>query len=198
MVQGAGAINRRQDRSSPVRTLSLTKPATTRTALVTLGQPAPSDLNSATTTTTTATTEMAPAQTLAVPSRNDDLTQEQIGAIVGSIVGVVVLVLIIWWCISQPARYRRRSRRWRDDGYSSEGYSPSVRSDRVRRDSWARRERRGSRSSRMAPPPGWMPGPPPPAYNLNLNRPPTTFPPSMRQGYRQTPQPQIRGVRRYP
>ena len=193
-------IRRRDD---PLRTLTVTRPWTTVVTTITLGAAPPPPSPTGPTAASTLTIDaMAPPYGTAPPAnvvRSADLTQDQIGAVIGAVVGAVLLLLVVWYCLSQ-ARLRRvherRHGRWADDssgdGYGSGSSSESSSSRRRRR-----RRSNGSRRARQL-----MPRPPPAAYAgrpaFNLTTPPTTFPPSQRQGYRQTVNPQIRGVKRYP
>jgi len=207
-----GPIRRRDD---PVRTLTLTKPSTTITTPITLGQPPPTTASSSTVSILTLDA-MAPYTTPVAPAnvvRSADLTQDQIGAVIGAVVGFVLLCLVVWYFLSQTRMrrtHRRYSHRRSSRSYSttsSEGSSSSDSSDDRRRRRRSRRPRGGGDPSR-APTRGQpmrgqpMPRRPPVAYAgrpaFNLTRPPTTFPPPVREGYSQTWNPQIRGVKRYP
>lgn len=173
-------------RDDPVRTLTVSKPGTTKTTVWTLGQAAPTE-------TSATVTEMAPYSTSQAASSSttdggDSLSQETIGAILGSIVGFVILVLIVWYCLSQAKVRRSQGRHWRGGyGSTTSDSDRSSDSERVRRDEWRRRAARG------------MPQRPPPTYGgFNLATPPTRIPPHVRHNYNATRHPQIRGVTRYP
>ncbi|KAK3322959.1 hypothetical protein B0H66DRAFT_555572 [Apodospora peruviana] len=173
-------IERRQGR---VVTQTVTRPSTTFTAYVTLGSgpasdntvlPAPAPIP-----TTTALEEPAPTTpTTVVPapsSSSTTLTSDQIGIILGSVFGFIFLLLAVCTCL----HVQRRRRRVYYDSETSEDEVIEVTvggGGGGGGDPWNR--------------PGRMPG---------LVPPPTRIPPTPRHTtYRQTRNPQIRGVQRYP
>ncbi|KAK3934444.1 hypothetical protein QBC46DRAFT_79212 [Diplogelasinospora grovesii] len=175
---------RLEDRQGAVVVTQLiTRPYTTITALVTLGggpTPDPSTLPTVAATTTSPVDNAPTApivETTPTSSGSSSLNQDQIGAILGSVVAFVVLVLIAWYCLSM--RRRRRIAAMYDE---SEGSTVEVQYYEVHPggDPWNR--------------PGHGTGP-------RIVPPPPRFPPTPRYTYtqyRQTRQPQIPGVRRYP
>ncbi len=200
-------------RDGPVVTQTLSNLSGTTTAFVTLGQ-GPEPTASAP-SANTATADMAPTYTAAGGSNSSDLSQDQIGAILGSIVAFVVILLIIWFCINGGSRPRRSEHR-----YWAGSYDSSTSSDPSESSSESSRGRGGPRGGprgvprddpwrnrrRGPPPPHARPvfgGPPPPqpfqTRGPTLNPAPPRFPPAPRQAaYTQTAAPQIRGVRRFP
>ena len=190
-------------RQNPVVTQIITRPYTTITALVTLGPggqstTAPEDTGLQTTalqtTVPTSTTTSAPSSTSstpsiivpASPSSSSSLSQSQLGAIIGSVLGFALLLLLLWYCVLQRRRQdRSRALRYADSSESetsSDATSYVVMSERRTTTAagggtaWVRRD------------PGIGVVPPPPR-----------FPPTPRYTpYRQTRAPQFRGVRRYP
>ncbi|KAH8902530.1 hypothetical protein BR93DRAFT_932106 [Coniochaeta sp. PMI_546] len=175
-------------RQNPVVTQIITRPYTTITALVTLG---PGDPTSTTPQTTVPTTTNASASStsaiVAIPGSPDasssTLTQAQLGAILGSVFGSLLLVLLVWYCVTQKRRSEAREVRY----VLSEESETSSETVEVRNTGAG-----GAR--RMAADP-WVRRDP----EIRVVPPPPRFPPTPRYTpYRQTRAPQIRGVRRYP
>lgn len=150
-----------------VVTQTITRVSTTITALVTLG---PGDSTITTPPAPTAP-EIVPAPAPAATSSSPALTNEQLGAILGSVLGFLVVVLPILYCCCcrPPVRWRRN----RPDYSSSDDESDRVVGIRVMR------------------------GRPEP-FQPVLIPPPPRIPPKRYAPYRQTAEPQISGVRSYP
>jgi hypothetical protein len=111
------------------------------------------------------------------------LTHEQLGAIVGSVLGSIVLIILIWYCV---AARRRRDETHRVRYILSEESETSSDTVEVRMS--------GAGSRRVAGDP-WVRRDP----GISVVPPPPRFPPTPRYTpYRQTRYPQIRGVKRYP
>ncbi|KAM7212216.1 hypothetical protein V8F06_012389 [Rhypophila decipiens] len=162
-------------RQGRVITQTIAWPSTTFTTYVTLGGGPPVPPTVGPPTTTTEILQAAP--TLApAPSTSPQLTSEQIGAIIGSVLGFFLVLLI--WCTCLSLRRRRRVFVY-DSSSTSDTEVPVVQvipGHGHVGDPWRRPTR--------------MPG---------LVPPPTRIPPTPRHTpYRQTRHTQIRGVRRYP
>lgn len=167
-------------RDGPVVTQTITRSHTTITAIVTLGGGPTLTPTPETTTTSASPTATVP---ISVTPQSTVLTGAQIGAIAGSVGGFVLLVLLLWYCIS-TSRLRGGGRT-----VSSSGDGSSSEDEGMGYDPWARR-----RPMPPQPPPtGLRRGAPP------LVPPPTRIPPTPRYTpYRQTRHAQFRGVTRYP
>lgn len=165
-------------------TQTLTRPSTTITTVVTLGG---GPTIAPTPTTISTTSSPFPAGTI-TPAPASALTPQQLGAILGSVLGLAFIILVLCCCISvrrrreQTIRYAREHDEY---GYGG-GYSVSE-TDVFQAERW-----------RSAP-----------VWNLYRGRgatgtwttvpPPVRFPPTPRHTpYSQTREEQIRGVRRYP
>ncbi|KAL2019045.1 hypothetical protein VTK56DRAFT_10149 [Thermocarpiscus australiensis] len=168
-----------QARQGRVVTQTLTRPSTTITVAVTLGDGPTSAPTIAATTPTTPPASPGPAGT-EPPS---PFTPQQVGAIVGSILGFASLVLLICCCLSCRRR-RRRTAEYEaedDDDTVSESDIQVVETLRTTEEAW-------NNHPRVAAPVLWTTVPPP-----------VRIPPTPRHTpYRQTPDPQIAGVKRYP
>ncbi|KAJ9136852.1 hypothetical protein NKR23_g9528 [Pleurostoma richardsiae] len=158
-----------------VLTQVITRPFTTYTYLVTLGDATTVPTTAAPTSAST-TAVVAPAPTT---SGSGGLSQAEIGAILGSVVAFVLIVLLIWYCMSLRAQAAYRVAALETDSYTTVYSSETT----IVRDPWAREGQ---------PRPYQQDGP-------TLNPPPQRFPPTpIPPTYRATANPQIRGVRRYP
>ena len=182
-----------------VVTQTITRPSTTITALVTLGSdsgpdsgpgsgsgcncnPAGSTGPAATLATGGPTSTSTGAALPVTPSANGGLSDAAVGAIVGSVIGFVVLVLLIV-CCCLSLRRRRGSVLERStlSSRSSETSSSWTPTEVAVEDTWRARQAEAAR-------PGPTVGPQPPRF------PPTP----LFGGYRTTQHTQIKGVRRYP
>ncbi|OIW32962.1 hypothetical protein CONLIGDRAFT_158226 [Coniochaeta ligniaria NRRL 30616] len=193
----AGVVGSEADalaaRQNPVVTQIITRPYTTITALVTLGPGDPTSTAPQTTTIPTSTTASPSSSTTAIvavpgspPASSSTLTHAQLGAILGSVLGSLLLIILIWYCVTQ----RRRSRDARELRYvlseESETSSETVEVTMTGAGGGARRMAADPWVRRVVP-------------EVNVVPPPPRFPPTPRYTpYRQTRAPQIRGVRRYP
>lgn len=160
-------------RQGRVITQTIVRPSTTFTTYVTLGGGPPS---APTTEPTTATTEIPQAIPTLIPaaSTSPQLTNDQIGAILGSVFGFIFLLFVFCCCLS--FRRRRRTLVYNSSSTSEEEVIHVIRGHGQIGDPWRRPTR--------------MPG---------LVPPPTRIPPTPRHTpYRQTRHVQIRGVQRYP
>ncbi|KAK4032458.1 hypothetical protein C8A01DRAFT_41095 [Parachaetomium inaequale] len=183
-----------------VVTQTITRPFTTITALVTLGD-APSSLPTtdppATAPTATPSSPTTDQVTPAPLSSSSSLTPQQLGAILGSVLGFFLLVLLICCFLSFRRRLQKEQQRSSqyyhyyedDDDIISE--SDVVRVETRMRGTPAWHLHRGGRGTTAAGAGGtWTTVPPP-----------VRFPPTPRYtgtAYAQTREAQIRGVRRYP
>lgn len=163
-------------RQGRVITQTIVRPTTTFTAYVTLGSGPPGP-GSPHVPPTTSVWQPAPTIVPAAPtsSSSSQLTSEQIGAILGSVFGFILLLLILCTCLS--LRRRRRIQMYSSSTSSEEEVIEVVAGPGG--DPWTRRPG-GTRLPGVVPPP-------------------TRIPPTPRHTtYRQTRHAQIRGVRRYP
>ncbi|KAK0639761.1 hypothetical protein B0T16DRAFT_248212 [Cercophora newfieldiana] len=177
-----GIIEDRQVTAARVITQTLTRASTTITTLVTLGIGSNGDF---TTPTAEAPPPPPPPAAPAATSSSSVLTNEQLGAILGSVLGFLVIVVpLVYCCFRRDPKWRRRRHYSDSDSWSSHSGS-SGGNNRPRRDPWR----------------GRAPAGPPmrqPAFQPVLVPPPPRIPPRRYAPYRQTAQPQIRGVRVYP
>ncbi|KAK3368368.1 hypothetical protein B0H63DRAFT_455147 [Podospora didyma] len=158
-------------REPRVITQTITRPTTTYTALVTLGD----GFNEPTPTAIPPPPNGASSTVVAI-STSPGLSSEQIGAIVGSVVGFVVLLFCICCCLS----IRRRRIQAMAMSYPSETEIEVVIDDQYRPvDPWDRQPRRGPIV--VPPAPRYPPTPRHTPYTVHHTR-----------------SPQIKGVRRYP
>jgi hypothetical protein len=194
---GGSAAESLAARQNRVVTQTITRPYTTMTAVVTLGpgQTTTSIAPQATVTPSGATAPAAPTSSAiaipgAVPSSSSGLTRTQLGAILGSVLGSIALIILLWYCVTQRRREEqaRRVRYVVDDESETTSETVEVRPSRPRH-----------------PMPSWIPGVRVPdpwvraAPGFGVVPPPPRFPPTPRYTpYRQTRNPQIRGVRRFP
>jgi len=164
-------INERQIvTQARVVTQTITRVSTTITALVTLG---PGDSTITTPPAPTAPEIVpAPAPAPAATSSSPALTNEQLGAILGSVLGFLVVVLPILYCCCcrQPVQWRTNRPDYSSSDDESERVVRHVRVMRPRPEPFH---------------PVLVPGPP-------------RIPPQRYAPYRQTAEPQIGGVRIYP
>ncbi|KAK3358194.1 hypothetical protein B0T25DRAFT_567428 [Lasiosphaeria hispida] len=172
----------RQVTQARVVTQILTRASTTITAVVTLGGGPVSGIPDPVTTADPAPPAAAPPP---ATSTTSTLTNEQLGAILGSVIGFVVILLPLCYCClrRRPAPPRRHMHHWHGDGYddSSSDDVTEIVVDRQGRDAWA-----GQR-------------PPIPVRQGPVLVPaPPRIPPMRHAPYRQTRHPQIGGTRRYP
>ncbi|KAB5517444.1 hypothetical protein GE09DRAFT_1066345 [Coniochaeta sp. 2T2.1] len=99
-------------RQNPVVTQTITRPYTTITAVVTLGPGSTSSPPPQATTTTIPTSSSSPSSSSPVtipgtpPASSTTLTHAQLGAILASIFGSILLIILIWYCVSQSRRRR--------------------------------------------------------------------------------------------
>ncbi|KAB5523069.1 hypothetical protein GE09DRAFT_1229816 [Coniochaeta sp. 2T2.1] len=101
-------------RQNPVVTQTITRPYTTITAVVTLGPGSTSSPPPQATTTIISTSTSSPSSTTSSPvtipgtppASSTTLTHAQLGAILGAIFGSILLVILIWYCVSQSRRRR--------------------------------------------------------------------------------------------
>lgn len=185
-----------EPRQDPVVTQTITRPYTTITAVVTLGgvgaAAAPSSDPAATTPVVpsspqgSSSSSSSSSSSLPVtPTGSSGLTPDQLGAILGSIFGVLVLAGLLWCACSPRMRPRPgggRRRRLR----STETSEADLDAERDR----LRFRQEHARMMHFAMPP--RPGP-------VLVPPPARFPPTRpTPAYRQSSYPQIRDVRLYP
>ncbi|KAM7184479.1 hypothetical protein V8F20_012218 [Naviculisporaceae sp. PSN 640] len=160
-------------RQGRVITQVIDRPSTTFTTYVTLGGGPPPPPTTQPTTTAPGISHDAPT-VAPVPSTTPQLTNEQIGAILGSVFGFVLLLLLLCTCLS--LKRRRRMMMYDSSSTSEEEVVQVFRGQGQMGDPWRR--------------PARVPG---------LVPPPTRIPPTPRHTpYRQTRHVQIRGVRRYP
>ncbi|KAK0717557.1 hypothetical protein B0T26DRAFT_751595 [Lasiosphaeria miniovina] len=155
-------------------TQTITRPFTTITTVVTLGGSSPSESTPPPVFTPSPTPEPQPPTGTApvVPaSSSSSLTPDQIGAILGSVLGFVAFLLLVCCCLS--IRRRRLIARYESDSMTE---TEVVIEDVYTADTWTRRG-----PTVVPPAPAIPPTPRRSAYN-----------------YRHTRNPQIRGVRRYP
>ncbi|KAK1828784.1 hypothetical protein QBC39DRAFT_358304 [Podospora conica] len=164
----------------------IVRPSTTLTAVVTLGN----DLN------TQAAAPPPAAETLptivAPTTSSQPLTNEALGAILGSVFGFLFIVLpLAYICLRRPTWRRRRYREWSSSSSNSGDSRTSTEMSE-------NRPRRGPRG----PPPRDPRGDPrmrmPAPFMPVLIPPPARIPPKRHAPYRHTSQPQIPGVRVYP
>jgi len=183
-------------RSSPVVvTQTLTDASgSISTAFVTLG-PASSSL--ATNSYVTLASSTLPTQGPAGGTNHvyfeSNLTQNQVGAILGSIVGFFVMALAVWYCVSSSGNTSGKDRSVASSYYyygSSYGAGSSSRSSSRRK---KRKRRRRDKEWRSRPVYTYGPG----VATVNL-QPPMIPPAAKTANYRQTADPQIPGVSRYP
>lgn len=157
-----------------ILTQTITRPTTTITAIVTLGD--------GPTSVPTAPTNLPPATTPPIgpisPGPPPSVTQQQLGIILGTVLGFAFLVLLLFCCLS--ARWRRRPTIYVEGDEYSE--SDMVEVEELRRTAaW-------NRAAGATAAEAWTTVPPP-----------VRFPPTPRYTpYRQTRHPQYRGVWRYP
>lgn len=187
-------------RQEHIITQTITRPFTTITALVTLGPADPTSTSSFPTTTTaeptTATSSTSPSTVPVAgatnPSTSSSLTPTQLGAILGSVLGTAVLLLLLIWFYASMRRRAQQPRRVRmvSDDMESETSSETAAEMRMAGGAGYRRSAMAGAGDpwvRQGP----TVVPPPPRF------PPTPrFNPSMQ--FRHTRNPQIRGVKRYP
>lgn len=175
--------------ASIIRTQTVTWPSTTFTTKTTLSESTPPATRNLVANTAVSAFPSS-TDSLVIPARPSDtqnLSQIQLGAILGGLAGFLVLVIIAWYCLSsEHRRRRRRSRRYSyryDDGVVDGPEGERVPSQRP------------SRRGRPPPPPPAIPRP----HLPRLNNPPRTWipPTSRRESYRQTPWPQFSKVRVY-
>lgn len=169
----------------------LVRPSTTMTAIVTLGN----DLITQTPAAPPAAADTLPPNVVVPTTTSQPLTNEALGAILGSVFGFLVIVLpLAYICLRRPAwRRRRRHYSSSDSGESSTGTEVEEAPPR-----------RGPRGPRR--PPGRDPrsqgqgqwGRMPPPFMPVLIPPPARIPPRRHAPYRHTARPQIPGVRAYP
>jgi hypothetical protein len=176
-------IEERQVTAARVITQTLTRASTTITTLVTLGTGVLDDFP--TPTLEPPPPPPPPAAPAQATSSSSVLTNEQLGAILGSVLGFLVIVVPLIYCCFRRDPYPHRRRRYDySDSDSMTSHSGSGGGGNRRgRDPWAR----GG-----GPPPMRQP------FQPVLVPPPPRIPPRRYAPYRQTPQPQIRGVRIYP
>lgn len=176
-------------RQNPVVTQIITRPYTTITALVTLGPGAPTSTAPQTTiSTSTAASASTTTAIVAVPGSSEasssTLTHAQLGAILGSIFGAILLILLVWYCVNQRRGFDARDVRYvrsEESVTSSETVEVTMTG--------------AGGARRTAPQDPWVRRGP----EITVVPPPPRFPPTPRYTpYRQTRAPQIRGVRRYP
>lgn len=173
-ILGGDAQREVEVRQGRVITQVIVRPSTTFTTYVTLGGGPPPPPTTEPTTTTHEVFHDAPTIAPA-PSTSPQLTNEQIGAILGSVFGFILLLLLLCTCLSLRRR-RRMMMMYDSSSTSSEEVVEVIRGQGHMRDPWRRQTR--------------MPG---------LVPPPVMIPPTPRHTpYRQTRHVQIRGVRRYP
>ncbi|KAK0738851.1 hypothetical protein B0T18DRAFT_395074 [Schizothecium vesticola] len=158
----------------------IVRPSTTLTAVVTLGN----DLITQTPAAPPAPVDTLPPSVVVPTTSSQPLTNEALGAILGSVFGFLVIVLpLAYLCLRRPTWRRRRryySSSSSDSGESSTGTEVSE-------------------TPRRGPPPrgqrgGWAPQP----FMPVLIPPPARIPPRRHAPYRHTARPQIPGVRVYP
>ncbi|AEO68641.1 uncharacterized protein THITE_113395 [Thermothielavioides terrestris NRRL 8126] len=199
-----------QPRQTRVVTQTITRPFTTITAVVTLGDGPTTSTSLLPTATSTPGPPSTPDPATALSADADALTPSQLGAILGAVLGVAFVVLLVC-CILSLQRRRRQALREQEMYYYYGGggeeeeseYSESevVRQERVRRTpAWNRRH--------PQPQPvysSWDHGAPGAAgfggagSTWTTVPPPVRFPPTPRYTpYRQTRERQIHGVQRYP
>ncbi|KAK4234224.1 hypothetical protein C8A03DRAFT_38018 [Achaetomium macrosporum] len=165
-------------RQTRVVTQTLTRPSTTITAVVTLGSgPSTSTLSpNVPTSTSTSTGPVAP-----VSSTSSALTSQQLAAILGPVLGFAFLVLLLCCCLSCRRRRQQTESTYVDE-YDNASESAVVQQAGTW-NGWDRR-RVATGTWTTKPPPVWFP--PTPRYSYTPYQ------------YRQTSEPQIPGVRRYP
>ncbi len=164
------------DRQGRIVTQIITRPFTTITAIVTLGDGPTSTLTTISTPTSSATLAPSPSTTL---------SPGQLGALLGSVLGFALLALLVCCGLT----FRRRQHRERtatiyvDDDMSTDSEDTRVVRETLHSTRAWNRQRGG-----RAVPSSWTTVPPP-----------VRFPPTPRHApYRQTGYPQMPGVVRYP
>jgi hypothetical protein len=192
---GSEAQSLQAARQNPVVTQTITRPYTTITALVTLGPGEPTSTAAQTTLPTltspspssSSSTAAAVAVPGAVSASSSALTQAQLGAIIASVLGSILLIILIWYCVAQQRRRQNEPGEVRyvlEDETETSSETAEVMTMPA-----------GGRARRMMPADPWARGEP----GIGVVPPPPRFPPTPRYTpYRQTRNPQIRGVRRYP
>jgi hypothetical protein len=175
-----GLVEERQVTAARVITQTLTRASTTITTLVTLGTGVFGDI---TTPTSEPPPPPPPAPPVQATSNGSVLTNEQLGAILGSVLGFLVIVVpLCYCCFRRDPKWRHRRRYYSDSDSMSSHSGSGDGGGRPRRDPWYR--------------------PPVPQVRQQfqpvLVPPPPRIPPRRYAPYRQTPQPQIRGTRIYP
>ncbi|EAQ91674.1 predicted protein [Chaetomium globosum CBS 148.51] len=161
-------------------TQTITRPFTTITALVTLGGDSPElTTNNPPPSPTPPPPPPAPTnQQLAPAAPPSALTPSQLGAVLGSVLGLATLILLICCILSLQRRKRRLERQQNDRYYYYDDGDEDEDEEMRERGRWHSRSGRGS----------WTTVPPP-----------VRFPPTPRYTtYSQTRERQIGGVGRYP
>lgn len=165
----------------------IVRPTTTMTAIVTLGN----DQAAQTPAAPPAAADTLPPNVIVPTTSSQPLTNEALGAILGSVFGFLVIVLpLAYLCLRRPA-WRRRRRY-----YSSSDSGGSTTGTEV--------EEAPRRGPRGPPPTGRDPrgqgqwGRMPQPFMPVLIPPPARIPPRRHAPYRHTARPQIPGVRVYP
>jgi type IV secretory pathway VirB2 component (pilin) len=188
ILDTTSALELRQGR---VVTQTITRPFTTIIAVVTLGDgptsPPPALGSSMPTTTTTATPAAPPGPASGGSAPSSSITQQQlVGIILGTLLGVLFLVVTIW-CTLSWARRRSQEAEYilEEDEYMMREAEVMAEMEEMRRtQAWDRAKAAAATPSTST----WTAVPPPVA-----------FPPTPRHTpYRQTRHPQFRGTWRYP
>ncbi|KAK4225621.1 hypothetical protein QBC38DRAFT_253970 [Podospora fimiseda] len=183
----------------------ITRATITITAIITLGQEDPTSTIQSTTSTASIP---AGAPPIMAPAPNADLSSEQLGAILGSVLGFAGLVMLLCCCLALQRKRRLRTERTTTRVVYTNGYysqSDSTFSGSGETDRAVRYTRRMSqryvdpRLQQQQQQQFWgMPARRTDAGFTTVPQ-PVRFPPTPRYtNYVQTPYPQISGVQRYP
>ncbi|KAK2066684.1 hypothetical protein P8C59_000475 [Phyllachora maydis] len=168
-----------------VITQTITHPFTTVTVLVTLGGGGSDGPTAAPLTAGSDPGALASASVTSAAGSGP--TPGPIGAVVGSVLGLVLLAAVLWACAVQERRRRsaalREARRQRRRFYGGGEFGGMAQGQRPQRAAWLAAVGLGGGVN--------MPG-------TSLNPPPTWIRPTRYTPYRQTREPQIRGVRPFP
>ena len=181
-----------EPRQDPIVTQTITRPYATVTAVVTLGGVGAAAPSSDPAGAGAAPIPSSPPQETSsstslpvTPTGTSGLTPDQLGAILGSIFGVLVLAGVLWCACSARMRRPRAGDARRRRIRSNETSEADLDEERERF-----RRQQHARMMHFAMPP--RPGP-------ILVPPPARFPPTRpTPAYRQSSHPQIRGVTLYP
>ena len=165
-------LDNRQVTQAHVVTQVITRASTTFTAYVTLGGGPIVPVTDAVTTPTPDAAPPAPTPPASASSTTTSLSNEQLGAILGSVLGFIFIVLPLCYCCFRRQRYLGRYPSSYSDSMSERSTEIVVES--YESDAW--------RMSRPEP---------------VLIPPPPRIPPTRHTPYRHPWTPQIGGVRRY-